>query len=175
VGLSNLLAVEKPKLASDLFRGRLFDFYRSYGRLPENAEMVTLSVPTRGNVKHPYGEKTSSDVIEALKQALSALTKAEPQNRDAHFDFALVSMLGESRGYGDAVNALKEALGRGDAPDSKRDLPRLVSNSLSFVPLFVHQITSQSDFLLVLERAGSTEEAYRRRVGEAPQYFSYGY
>lgn len=175
LGLANLLSFENPRVASDFFQAKLFTYYKGYPRLPENAEMIRLPVPGWRSAKHPYGENPAPKVVAAMKQAYRRLAKVEPENRDACFDLALLDMLTGPADYKEAVESLITAVKPGGEASSRRDFARLIASSPSFIPLSVQQGAVDTAFIGLLRLAGSSEDAYRAKVGDAALYFSLGY
>jgi tetratricopeptide (TPR) repeat protein len=174
-GLVNLLCLENPRVASDFLQAKLFTYYKGYKSLPENAEMIKLPVPAWRSAKHPYGENPGSKAVETLKEAFRKLLEAEPENRDAHFDLALLDMLTGPTNYPEAVESLTEAIKPGGEASSKRDFARVIANTPTFLPLSVQQGAVDSAFIRLLGLCRSSEDSYRAKVGDAALYFSLGY
>ena len=172
-GLANLLAQTHPKEASDFFDGQLFGYFKTYKPAPENAEMLKLPFPKRDTPEHPYG--TTAPEVELMKSFYRKLIAAEPGNADANYDFALLCMLGTSRDYKDATDALETALAAKNSHASGRDFAALVSGSCSFVGLDTGTDSYKDHFRRLLKSSGSNSDSYYGRFQSPIRYFQLGY
>lgn len=173
-GLANLLTKQNSKMASDWFNARMFDYFKSYDSFPEDKSAKIL-YPKRGDEMHLYGRPFPSATVELLKQAYRQLIKAEPDNFDARFDFALLCMLGNKRDLQEAddnLNAVFKAKGKSLAG---RDFVKLVTDSPCFIPLRAEQSPAESDFESILADLGSSDSAYFNKFSTGVLYFTAGY